>query len=555
MKRLLKAVFWRDNSDRGMLFGIALSAGAATFFFVGLVVLSLLTLANVDVSRVFSLYLPSCLCVTVALILYGGALSVLFLMDLFVQVLQCRKWVAVLLGLVAGSVGFAICAWKLKNAKACVFAVLSLIGFIISLVFRFVLKSGFWMDFCMLVATVLSIVALCSLIPRRSLQRFGTGVILLLLINFITPSIVLTRLSSYVEARAKASPEKCGATLTSEMLRERMGLFDTPSPLPEPFETLRENSLDMGDSLRMIDPFVMPSEETLEEFLRFQEENAAMIQLFDAITNPNNPYTGKGYPKAFSVPPEINVGSMNERARYYEAKMIIAAHHGDRDTVVDVSRRLRGMKAYFDSGKTLVCHLLAIAINGMHQEALQAALYLFSDDDLAELQQNVSVAIDEYPELLINVVYGEYVLTFDEALNEVFTKVQERRRSNRNKAFHIWFLFEQLSRIGNAEAVCAILKDTSLSEAERYAKAIQKTNTRTAMPIAKMFHIDGSWMNIFALATDNARAAEVGIAVERYLRKYDQPPETLEQLVPEFLDTVPISAITGKPFLFTVEAI
>ncbi|WP_437226663.1 hypothetical protein SH661x_004704 [Planctomicrobium sp. SH661] len=45
----------------------------------------------------------------------------------------------------------------------------------------------------------------------------------------------------------------------------------------------------------------------------------------------------------------------------------------------------------------------------------------------------------------------------------------------------------------------------------------------------------------------------VGLALESYQREHGKFPEKLEQLVPEYLDAVPVDAATDKPFSYTVE--
>ncbi len=46
------------------------------------------------------------------------------------------------------------------------------------------------------------------------------------------------------------------------------------------------------------------------------------------------------------------------------------------------------------------------------------------------------------------------------------------------------------------------------------------------------------------------RTLQTGLAVELYLRKYGKLPETLEELVPEFLPEVPVSPFTRKPLRY-----
>jgi len=57
-----------------------------------------------------------------------------------------------------------------------------------------------------------------------------------------------------------------------------------------------------------------------------------------------------------------------------------------------------------------------------------------------------------------------------------------------------------------------------------------------------------------AFAVDEATrdAADAALAIEQFRRKHDRLPETLDELVPEFLDAVPIDPFDGKPLRYVV---
>lgn len=50
------------------------------------------------------------------------------------------------------------------------------------------------------------------------------------------------------------------------------------------------------------------------------------------------------------------------------------------------------------------------------------------------------------------------------------------------------------------------------------------------------------------MTIDKHRAAEIGLAVEQYRRRRGALPGELSELVPECLETLPLSTATGKPF-------
>jgi hypothetical protein len=57
-------------------------------------------------------------------------------------------------------------------------------------------------------------------------------------------------------------------------------------------------------------------------------------------------------------------------------------------------------------------------------------------------------------------------------------------------------------------------------------------------------------LNAYARDTAQLRNAATALAVERFRLKTGQPPATLEELVPEFLESVPIDPFDGQPLRY-----
>lgn len=60
-------------------------------------------------------------------------------------------------------------------------------------------------------------------------------------------------------------------------------------------------------------------------------------------------------------------------------------------------------------------------------------------------------------------------------------------------------------------------------------------------------------LNSFYRAETRVRSVDAVIAIERHRRRHRRLPQSLAELVPEFLPTVPLDQIDGQPLRYRVE--
>ena len=591
VKRFLKAVFWRGNSDVGVLFTFALVATLRAVLLTGLFALLLLTLAGVSVfgaisvsniatySRVFTF-------ATTLMSLYSVVLTLLFLMDLYIKAFQCQKRIAVVLSLLLPVAGMPACSWKLRNGKAFIVSVTASVCWVAGIACRFIpVCQGITREVCVLGSMVMLAVAIYFLSPRRSLLWLGTLYMTLTLLYFITPRVIYPRLNAIVETRKAQMPERCAVTFTWEAWQAEMNAAD--AELPEPFKTLHDerqasastnqwklrigrrlnakdiesltNAIPAAERVKtvpILNPFLPPTQEEIEAFQQYETAYASRIAVMDEVTDPRAPHTDQGYPVAFSIPPRATQGlGISEWGRYYANKAIMEAHHGNTNAVRDLLQRTDGIRAYYETSLMLINKMLGMPTEMQRLTALQAAIHLLSDDDLAQMQKGLSVPAEKCLRQIASVYYGESTV-LEDLIVKGCPENQKVLCSTIGTFVSIWLCFERLSQFKRTEAVCKVLNDASLSEAERYSKAGQAYNAQASMPLMQVAQYNpGLLIKSLATKTDYARAAETGIAVERYRRKYNLLPETLAALVPEFIERLPISARTGEPLRYTTGAI
>jgi len=85
-------------------------------------------------------------------------------------------------------------------------------------------------------------------------------------------------------------------------------------------------------------------------------------------------------------------------------------------------------------------------------------------------------------------------------------------------------------------------------------QAVNEYNQKVVSSQAKPLRF--SWINFrlqehYLAYQARLRCALLGVAAERFRQKYDRWPENLDELKPEFLDTIPLNPVTGDPPSYT----
>ena len=122
------------------------------------------------------------------------------------------------------------------------------------------------------------------------------------------------------------------------------------------------------------------------------------------------------------------------------------------------------------------------------------------------------------------------------------------------------FILYSLSGLKHQDALLIIEFSEKESEAARLPlheqlaafERIQKEQEGYSF-IHWLFHFNASPFRISQInlrVMGNLQCAETALAIERYRLKYQFLPASLEDLVPEFIDTVPLDPFDGKPIRY-----
>ena len=204
----------------------------------------------------------------------------------------------------------------------------------------------------------------------------------------------------------------------------------------------------------------------------------------------------------------------------------------------------------------LISQLVMIAEHRLAVQALERTLnhLLLTDHQLTSLQSSFQKADSGNP--IHTALIGERTL-FRSArayfLQEMDT--MERAVAHLYRAIGI----QQLNEITYHKLMQQSIDAQSFPHAERQ-KFAEQIDTQ-AVELHRYGAVIGSQILSMANAQtseNNARAqlrtALTALAIERYRLANNQLPETLEQLVPDFLESIPLDPFTGTPLLYTKTA-
>jgi len=96
------------------------------------------------------------------------------------------------------------------------------------------------------------------------------------------------------------------------------------------------------------------------------------------------------------------------------------------------------------------------------------------------------------------------------------------------------------------------LDDLRAVEEELNAYDSTISNIRYIMTMLLTPALGSTVAEAYAEGEANSRATDAALAVERFRRKTGRLPEKLDELVPEFLDEVPLDPFDGKPLRYSV---
>jgi hypothetical protein len=258
-----------------------------------------------------------------------------------------------------------------------------------------------------------------------------------------------------------------------------------------------------------------------------------------------------------------HLSQLREAARLLQLEAVLAAHDGDASRAVEALLAGLAIADCLRNEPILISQLVRIACHTVFIDGLNRALELtdFTEDQLARLE--AAVRSHEEPEAAARGFMGERIF--------MLATYEDPR-----------YYTEQVSGLaglpsGQFAGVARVMRGVGWNAADQVhcmtmmAKIIQAS--RRPFPegqvimetVERELESSHGWfprisdmllpsltrgLEAFARDTAQLRNAATALAVERFGLKAGQPPATLEELVPEFLESVPIDPFDGQPLRY-----
>lgn len=292
----------------------------------------------------------------------------------------------------------------------------------------------------------------------------------------------------------------------------------------------------------------------VENFL--QQYQPAMDQLHDAARRGGAARYPTDYNQGIGMPIPY-VQQLRSGARMLQLEALTRAHRGDAHGAALSLRTMWRLGESLENDPLLISQLVRIAIDGMMTGQLETlmATMEFSDDDLRAIQAELRGA--DFSDGLRRSLRGERALGFhaiqhyDQA--EASLGVKPTPLASPLLRMESAFYLEQMAKV--IEAADAPLPqtrlgvqkvDAELSELQHRPILRRLGTSMTSMLLPAL----GSAADASCRAQARAETADAAIAAELFRRSKVRPPESLAELVPEFLPAVPVDPFDGQPLRF-----
>jgi len=250
-----------------------------------------------------------------------------------------------------------------------------------------------------------------------------------------------------------------------------------------------------------------------------------------------------------------HVTSYRAAAHILSLQAHVRAHRGDVGGAAESIRTIFSLGESVKEEPVLVSQLVRIAVDNMACDLLCDLLphSEFSDEELAAFRADIQ-AIDN-DAALQRAMVGERALTTNMFLNPAslddfdMSVVSHLGPRNDDLVLYLQFMNDYLAasrkpwprRLDDTEAVEEHIQTSQAAGINRFRYILTFLTTPAI----------GATVGAFATNEATIRATDAALAVEQFSRKNGSLPETLDELVPEFLDEVPLDPFDGKPLRYS----
>lgn len=300
--------------------------------------------------------------------------------------------------------------------------------------------------------------------------------------------------------------------------------------------------------------FIEPRPLTPEEFGfydAFTASNRTYLVAVDAVTAKPIPKLAHDTSEWLRYPTH----ELSMWMEYYAARLVVAAKRGDTATVMETSQRLGHIRDALWQSPTLPA-----AQRGMHAEYQRAMMLSHSLEQVPDgLLLHLQRELVKLPETVRERLNVFYMFLFGMTENKMATLKDEEGRTFARASLPVYLLWdawmyqERLAYCTVFNEYVAILRDPTLTGQEREAhcqrlvdKDLQRNRLGFSLSV-RMIYREREELTWIESVADVYIA---GFAVERYRKKHGRLPETLDELVPEFLDKPPLSSYDNTPLKY-----
>lgn len=333
---------------------------------------------------------------------------------------------------------------------------------------------------------------------------------------------------------------------TTQLWLDATAPFETPA-----FESAAEEMLILGrdgDVPLPGDPW--PDLDATKQFLK--DYQASLDLLHEAAERGGAAHFFLEFELGFEIDLE-EIGRLRTAARLLALEANVRAHEGD------AHASAKSIHAMLMAGRSLetipevVSQLIRFALGGMAEDELHRLLPVleFSEEDLRRLQDDLRA--EDFGDGLRRALIGERV------------KILQTFETMNGEAYGVWGLTRgpdrRLTLDFFEQAVAAAEQPwpEALKAAEAAAQEVDNASSGSAWrdilylttslfaPTTKPLFVAA------ARATAQRDATDAVIGIELFRRRNGSIPETLDELVPEFLPQVPIDPFDGQPLRYVVK--
>ena len=570
MKRFFRALFWSGNPKAGIFAAMTV---VTTLFVIGAPVLFYLAFLHPfegDGEKIMERFVSigkGMVCVAVLCAFYFLLLTLLYAARMLRETFpRLPAWLAVLLAMVTLPVFPLVllaCAIQTKCKKTCAW-----VGFLLCAgAIVWAVQSLFADSHAKALAVqIVSIAGGAALIAAiRSMpvcKRPGRWVFTPVVL--LAAGLVFLEITDHVLLRRADKLER--DVMASAGVKRTLAdvIMDHTNGVPrnvEPYATILSTPFVDVDSefLRGIPNNTLGSipAEKLAAYTAFAATNAALLALIDNLTAQPGGKPADDLP-AFETwhdygrllwPDYVSEGF--GWTRHYRNKIVFDTHHNDMPAVMDSLRRIENIAGWFHHGGfgTL---LIGEAVEGIRRAGISYAVTRLPESDLVELRQGVEKSLAGMDARARRHLVDETLCML--AMNEALRRVQDETMElsnlkNAHQMLSIWLSCERITLLRVMSDYFALLNNAGPRGLDGEKSAREKTQWHDSirLPLAAGYRSMGHFAREILRCKDSRLVTLAGLAVERYRRAHGAPPETLADLVPEFLDDIPISFVNGQP--------